>query len=150
MNIDIYSVVLKVISLVCMKVCSSGEEEHLVKEKGKERNQFHAENTVEKTLVLEEDDVKDTLKKESQWEGKEEDKYQHDSNTHDSNNNTNKNKRNKYSKNPNNGFIVPIEIDTHFQKYGKHMWDVDYKERCPLCEKKIDEFGYCACNSYSD
>lgn len=134
------------------------EEEYIVKEKEKVRNQFHAENTMEKDLVLKEDHVKDTLKKENEWEGKGEgkvEKYQHDSNTHDSNthdshNNTDKNIRNKYCKNPNNGFIVPIEIDTHFQMYGKHMWDVDYKERCPLCEKKIDEFGYCACNSYSD
>ena len=45
--------------------------------------------------------------------------------------------------------IVPIEIDTHFKLYGKHMWEVNYDERCPLCEKKIDEFGYCACNACS-
>lgn len=42
---------------------------------------------------------------------------------------------------------IPIEIDTHYKLYGKHMWEVDYYEKCPLCEKKIDEFGYCACNA---
>ena len=45
--------------------------------------------------------------------------------------------------------IVPIEIDTHFKLYGKHMWEVRYDDKCPLCEKKIDEFGYCACNACS-
>ena len=29
------------------------------------------------------------------------------------------------------------------------MWEVNYEEKCPLCEKKIDEFGYCACNACS-
>ena len=43
--------------------------------------------------------------------------------------------------------IVPLEIDTHFQMYGKHMWDVEYGERCPLCNKRIDEYGFCACGS---
>ncbi|MGN6350508.1 MAG: hypothetical protein ACTHL3_03485 [Candidatus Nitrosocosmicus sp.] len=43
--------------------------------------------------------------------------------------------------------IVPIEIDTHFKLFGKHMWEVNYNDYCPLCEKKIDEFGYCACNA---
>ena len=42
---------------------------------------------------------------------------------------------------------VPIEIDTHYKLYGKHMWEVNYDEKCPLCERKIDEFGYCACNA---
>ena len=41
--------------------------------------------------------------------------------------------------------IVPREIDTHFQLYGKHAWEVEYKERCPVCDKRIDEFGFCAC-----
>ena len=45
--------------------------------------------------------------------------------------------------------VVPIEIDTHFKLFGKHMWEVKYEEKCPLCEKKIDEFGYCACNACS-
>jgi hypothetical protein len=42
---------------------------------------------------------------------------------------------------------VPIEIDTHFQMYGKHVWEVEYGERCPLCNKRIDEYGFCACGS---
>lgn len=42
---------------------------------------------------------------------------------------------------------VPEEIDTHYQRFGKHAWEVEYGERCPFCEKKIDEFGYCACGS---
>ncbi len=42
---------------------------------------------------------------------------------------------------------VPIEIDIHYKLYGKHMWEVNYYEKCPLCERKIDEFGYCACNA---
>lgn len=44
---------------------------------------------------------------------------------------------------------VPMEIDTHFKLFGKHMWEIDYIEKCPLCEKKIDEFGFCACNACS-
>ncbi|HJT48010.1 MAG TPA: hypothetical protein VJ729_07480 [Nitrososphaeraceae archaeon] len=43
--------------------------------------------------------------------------------------------------------IVPLEIDTHFQMYGKHVWDVEYGEKCPLCNKRIDEYGLCACGS---
>ncbi|HKU48692.1 MAG TPA: hypothetical protein VJP79_01960 [Nitrososphaera sp.] len=45
----------------------------------------------------------------------------------------------------NNNEIVPREIDTHFQMYGKHAWEVEYGERCPTCNKRIDEFGFCAC-----
>jgi hypothetical protein len=45
--------------------------------------------------------------------------------------------------------VVPLEIDTHFKLFGKHMWEVNYEEKCPLCEKKIDEFGYGACNACS-
>jgi hypothetical protein len=40
---------------------------------------------------------------------------------------------------------VPHEIDSHYQMYGKHAWEVEYGERCPTCEKRIDEFGLCAC-----
>jgi hypothetical protein len=42
---------------------------------------------------------------------------------------------------------VPPEIDTHFQMYGKHAWEVEYGERCPTCNRRIDEFGFCACGS---
>jgi hypothetical protein len=40
---------------------------------------------------------------------------------------------------------VPPEIDTHYQIYGKHAWEVEYGGRCPMCNKRIDEFGFCAC-----
>ena len=42
---------------------------------------------------------------------------------------------------------VPKEIDTHLQMYGKHAWEVQYGEYCPLCQKRIDEYGFCACGS---
>jgi hypothetical protein len=42
---------------------------------------------------------------------------------------------------------VPIEIDTHYQVYGKHAWEVEYIGHCPICDKRIDEFGFCACGS---
>ena len=56
------------------------------------------------------------------------------------------------SNNANNGIddsnnIVPLEIDTHFQMYGKHAWEVEYGEKCPLCNKRIDEYGLCACGT---
>jgi hypothetical protein len=43
--------------------------------------------------------------------------------------------------------IVPLEIDTHFQMYGKHAWEVEYGEKCPVCNKRIDEYGLCACGT---
>jgi hypothetical protein len=46
--------------------------------------------------------------------------------------------------------VVPQEIDTHFHLYGKHMWEVSYLEKCPRCDKRIDEFGYCACNGFAE
>lgn len=46
--------------------------------------------------------------------------------------------------------IIPEEIDTHFQIYGKHAWEVEYGERCPICDKKIDEYGFCACGGQGD
>jgi hypothetical protein len=48
------------------------------------------------------------------------------------------------------GNVIPLEIDTHFQMYGKHAWEVEYGERCPLCSKRIDEYGFCACGSQGD
>ncbi len=61
----------------------------------------------------------------------------------------NKNKTNKENIQNELISVVPLEIDTHFKLFGKHMWEVIYEEKCPLCEKKIDEFGYCACNACS-
>jgi hypothetical protein len=46
--------------------------------------------------------------------------------------------------------VVPQEIDSHFHLYGKHMWEVNYTEKCPRCDKRIDEFGYCACNGFAE
>jgi hypothetical protein len=46
--------------------------------------------------------------------------------------------------------IIPTEIDIHFQMYGKHAWEVEYGDRCPICEKRIDELGYCACGSQGE
>lgn len=43
--------------------------------------------------------------------------------------------------------VVPLEIDTHYQLYGKHAWEIEYGDRCPMCNKQIDEFGFCACGS---
>jgi hypothetical protein len=61
----------------------------------------------------------------------------------------NKSKKND-GKNNNNNNIIPSEIDIHFQMYGKHSWEVEYGDRCPICEKRIDEFGYCACGSQGE
>ena len=54
-------------------------------------------------------------------------------------------KKSKESKPPDDEF--PAEIDAHYQKYGKRAWEVEYGERCPTCNKRIDEFGFCACGS---
>ena len=54
------------------------------------------------------------------------------------------------SENTDQKFTVPLEIDTHYQLYGKHMWEVNYFEKCPRCDKRIDEFGYCACTGFAE
>ncbi|NOJ28570.1 MAG: hypothetical protein DA328_00180 [Nitrososphaeraceae archaeon] len=46
--------------------------------------------------------------------------------------------------------IIPWEIDIHLQLYGKHAWEVEYKYKCLVCEKRIDEYGFCACGSGSE
>jgi phosphorylcholine metabolism protein LicD len=46
--------------------------------------------------------------------------------------------------------VVPLEIDTHYQMFGKHMWEVEYYERCSRCDKRIDEYGFCACNGVAE
>ena len=45
---------------------------------------------------------------------------------------------------------VPKEINTHYQLYNTEWQDVDYDDghydsRCPICDSRIDEYGYCAC-----
>ncbi len=42
---------------------------------------------------------------------------------------------------------IPEEIDEHLRLYGKDASDVKYGERCPFCDSRIDEFGYCACGA---
>ena len=42
---------------------------------------------------------------------------------------------------------VPIEIDDHFKLFGKEPWEVEYGEKCPVCEVRIDEYGFCSCGS---
>ena len=61
--------------------------------------------------------------------------------------NTKNDKNHDNNNNKEEGTMVPLEIDTHFQMYGKHAFDVEYGERCPLCNKRIDEYGFCACGS---
>ncbi len=43
--------------------------------------------------------------------------------------------------------LVPKDIDTHLKLYGKRAWEVEYGEKCVLCDKRIDEYGFCACGS---
>ena len=46
---------------------------------------------------------------------------------------------------------IPLEIDIHFQMYGKHAWEVEYgEERCQICNRRIDEYVFCSCGSQSD
>ena len=45
---------------------------------------------------------------------------------------------------------VPKEIDTHYDLYGKHSWEVKYYEKCEICNSHFDEFGFCACGSVND
>ena len=45
---------------------------------------------------------------------------------------------------------VPEEIDDHYQMYGKEPWEVVYDDKCPVCDRGIDEFGLCACDSAAD
>jgi len=45
--------------------------------------------------------------------------------------------RSKKESNSKDSHGVPPEIDTHFQMYGKHAWEVEYGERCPACNKRI-------------
>jgi hypothetical protein len=46
--------------------------------------------------------------------------------------------------------IIPLEIDDHFKLFGKEPWEVDYGEKCPLCNVRIDEYGFCSCGSSGD
>ena len=45
---------------------------------------------------------------------------------------------------------IPFEIDDHFKLFGKEPWEVDYGEKCPICDVRIDEYGFCSCGSSGD
>jgi len=36
---------------------------------------------------------------------------------------------------------ISPEIDVHFKLYDKEPWEVDYDEKCPICNVRIDEYG---------
>jgi hypothetical protein len=54
-----------------------------------------------------------------------------------------------------NEIEIPEEINVHKQIWGKNADQVVYgrgggeeeddQYRCPICNSRIDEFGYCAC-----
>ena len=46
--------------------------------------------------------------------------------------------------------MVPEEIDTHLELFGKHAWEVKYADRCAICNSRIDEYGFCACGSQGE
>jgi len=46
--------------------------------------------------------------------------------------------------------IIPEEIDDHYRMYGKEPWEVEYGEKCPVCENPIDEYGLCTCGAGSE
>lgn len=68
-----------------------------------------------------------------------------DDDNRDGNNEENDNS--KIDNRTKNGDDLPEEEDTHYQIYGKRAWEVEYGERCERCNKRIDEFGFCACGS---
>ncbi len=37
---------------------------------------------------------------------------------------------------------IPLEIDDHFKLFGKEPWEVEYGEKCPVCNIRIDEYGF--------
>ncbi|GBC69951.1 hypothetical protein HRbin01_01658 [archaeon HR01] len=44
-----------------------------------------------------------------------------------------------------------VVADLHRERYGKKAEDVIYTEEvCPLCNTRVDEFGYCACGGQAD
>lgn len=45
---------------------------------------------------------------------------------------------------------IPLEIDDHFRLFGKEPWEIDYGEKCPICNTRIDEYGFCSCGSGSE
>jgi len=52
-----------------------------------------------------------------------------------------------YKTKKNDSNLIPKEIDEHFELFGKKASEVEFGESCPLCNSRIDEFGYCACDA---
>jgi hypothetical protein len=48
--------------------------------------------------------------------------------------------------------LIPEEINTHLQIFGKESWEMDYSlfGSCQFCNSRIDELGYCACGGSAD
>lgn len=38
----------------------------------------------------------------------------------------------------------------HEKLFGKPAEEVEYGELCPICNSRIDEYGYCACGGSAD
>ena len=45
---------------------------------------------------------------------------------------------------------IPEEIDDHLKLFGKEPWEIEYGDKCPLCNSRFDEFEGCACDSKGD
>ena len=45
---------------------------------------------------------------------------------------------------------IPKEIDDHLKLFGKEPWEIEYGDKCPLCNSRFDEFEGCACDSKGD
>ena len=45
---------------------------------------------------------------------------------------------------------IPKEIDDHFKLFGKEPWEIEYGDKCPICNSRFDEFEGCACDSKGD
>ena len=43
---------------------------------------------------------------------------------------------------------IPKEIDDHLKLFGKEPWEIEYGDKCPLCNSRFDEFEGCACDSH--
>ena len=43
--------------------------------------------------------------------------------------------------------VIPLEIDDHYRMYGKEPWEINYTTKCPLCDSRIDEYGFCSCGA---
>ena len=48
--------------------------------------------------------------------------------------------------------LIPEEINTHVQIFGKESWEMDYDlfGYCQFCNSQISKLGYCACGGSAD